>query len=197
MSSVQTVIAQAKKSLTKFTGIVTPSYDDTSLNNISLPIPFYVTNQGVLEIRIQDNVTADILTVGTFSGLSDGPEYQCKVMGGLKPVTSIGDTVKSFLTAYINDIQNGNSPSGEFELVVKPVMTKVQFAANREQIEDTPNEPVQISNYIPSSSEYITGEDVNIYRTVWIFQSPMTVKFYSTDNERFQYATFTSELSED
>jgi hypothetical protein len=195
MNSLQSIIAQPKKNLTKFFSIITPSYDDTSLGNIDMPIPFYVTNQGVLEIRIQDNVTEDILTVGSFSGLNEHPNFQCKVMGGFKPVTSIGDTVKSFLTAYINDIQTGNSPSGEFELVVKPIMTKVQFATNPDQIGDS--QPVQISDYIPSGSEYVTGTEDDVYRTVWGFHTPMTVKFYSTENNRFQYITFTSELGED
>ena len=203
MSSVQTVIAQAKKNLTKFFSIQTPSYQDTTIPNLQaerdtyMPIPFYVTNQGVLEIRIQDNVTANILTVGTFNdnGLEQHPDYQCKVMGGFKPVMSLGDTVKSFLTAYINYSQDGNSPSGEFELVVKPIMTKLQFATNPEQFDDS--DSYGISDFIPSSSEYVTGEDVNVYRTAWVFHTPMTVKFYSTLNNRYQYLSFTSDLSED
>jgi hypothetical protein len=193
MSSVQTVIAQSKKNLTKFFSIQTPSYTDSGIE-LDMPIPFYVTNQGVLEIRIQDNVTEDLLTVGTFVDLTDDPSFQCKVMGGFKPVMSLGDTVKSFLTAYINEDQE-SSPSGEFELVVKPVMTKVQFSTNPGQLR---NSSVHgISNYLPSSSEYVTGQENNVYRTAWVFQSPMTVKFYSTALSRYQYATFSSDLSEE
>jgi hypothetical protein len=188
MSSVQSIIAQAKRNPTKFFTPTTVSYDDSVVGN-NLPIPFYVTNQGVLEIRIQDGVQADLLTVGTFTSLANNPSFQCKIMGGAKTVTSLGQTVKDFLTAWINS-DEGSSPSGEFELIVAPVMTKLQFSTNPNEFEN--DTTYGLSDYPPSSSEYVTGAFVNNYRTVWAFQSPMTVKYYSVALSKFRYANFTS-----
>ncbi len=190
MSSVQSAIAQAKRNPTKFFTPTTAAYNDTVFGN-QLPIPFYVTKQGVLEIRIQDGVQADLLTVGTFVGLNNDPNFQCKVMGGVMPVSSLGQTVKDFLTAWIED-DEGSSPSGEFELVVAPVMTKVQFSTNPNQFGD--EQTATLSDYAPSSSEYVTGVPNDIYRTVCVFQTPMTVKYYSVANSKYRYASFTSAL---
>lgn len=188
MSSVQSHLAKPRYNPTKIFTPNTTSYLDTLLNT-RVPIPFYVTNKGVLEIRIQDNVQANLLTVGSFVGLNSDPNYQCKVMGGFNLVMELGQTVKDFLRAWIHSIE-GSSPSGEFELVVKPVMTKIQFSTNPDQFHD--NEPFGLTDYAPSGSEYVTGADANEYRSVWAFQSPMTVKYYSVANGKYRYANLTS-----
>jgi len=190
MSSVQSVIAQAKRNPTKIFTPTTAAYEDSVIGD-NMPIPFYVTKQGVLEIRVQDEVQADLLTVGTFVGLNSDPDFQCKVMGGVMPVSSLGQTVKDFLTAWIEDDEE-SSPSGEFELVVAPVMTKVQFSTNPNQFGD--EQTATLSDYPPSSSEYVTGQPSDVYRTVCVFQSPMTVKYYSVALSKFRYASLTSTL---
>jgi hypothetical protein len=190
MSSVQSVIAQAKRNPTKIFTPTTASYTDSVIGE-NMPIPFYVTKQGVLEIRVQDGVQADLLTVGTFVGLNSDVEFQCKVMGGVMPVSSLGQTVKDFLTAWIEEDEN-SSPSGEFELVVAPVMTKVQFSTNPDQFGE--EQTATLSDYPPSSSEYVTGLPSDVYRTVCVFQSPMTVKYYSVALSKFRYASLTSTL---
>jgi hypothetical protein len=185
MSSVQSVIAQPKKNFSKIFTIDTPCYFDTPLD-YNVPIPFYVTKQGVLEIAIIDNVQTDLLTVGSFGGVNSLPEFQCKLMGGTALVTSLGQTTKDFLTAWI-DYDENEVPSGEFELVVKPVMTKVQFSTNPGQFDsETTN---SLSDYPPSGTEYVTGEFNNNYRSVWVFQSPMTVKYYSVALSKYRYAS--------
>jgi hypothetical protein len=156
-----------------------------------MPIPFYVTDQGVLEIRIQDDVQTDLLTVGSFVTINSTPFFNCKVMGGTQLVTSIGQTVKDFLTAWIENSE-GDEPSSNFELVVKPVMTKVQFSTNPNQFED--NEAHMLSDYMPSSDLYVTGGESNRYRTTWVFKSPMTIKYYSETNSRYRYASLTTSM---
>jgi hypothetical protein len=184
MSSVQSVIAQPKKNFSKIFTIDTPCYYDTPLD-YNVPIPFYVTKQGVLEIAIIDNVQTDLLTVGSFSGLNNQPRFQCKLMGGTALVTSLGQTTKDFLTAWIDAVEN-QVPSGEFELVVKPVMTKVQFSTNPGQF--ISEATASLDDYPPSGTEYVTGDFNNNYRSVSVFQSPMTVKYYSVANSRDKYA---------
>lgn len=190
MSSVQSIIAQAKRNPTKLFTITTISYNDSLLNS-DMPIPFYVTKQGVLEIRIQDNVQANLLTVGSLETLENDPSFQCKVMGGFSPVTSLGQTVKDFLTVWIDD-EEGSPPTGDFELVVAPVMTKVQFSTNPSQFNN--EQTAGLSDYPPSGSEYVTGVPSNVYRTTWVFQSPMTIKYYSAAESKYRYANFTSAL---
>jgi hypothetical protein len=190
MSSSQAIFAQPKTRPTVIFPITTVSYTDTILND-DLPVPFYVSNNGVLEIRIQDNVQANLLTVGTFNGLNNTPEFNCKIMGGQKLVTSIGQTVKDFLTAYINN-DEGQSPSNDFELIINPTMTKVQFSTNPGQFID--NDTYSLSDYLPSGSSYVTGEESNSYRTAWVFKSPMTIKYYSVQNSKYRYASFTTSM---
>jgi hypothetical protein len=188
MTSLQTHIAQPKKNFTKIFSIDTPSYSDTILN-YSTPIPFYVTKQGVLEIAEIDNVVVDLLTVNSFAGLNNAPNFQAKIMGGVELVTSLGQTTKDFLTAWIED-DEGSSPSGEFELVVKPVMTKVQLSTNPGQFNNEATN--SLSDYAPSGTEYVTGTFADNYKSVWSFQSPMTVKYYSVALSKDRYATLNS-----
>jgi hypothetical protein len=184
MSSVLRFTSQPKKALSKIFTIDTPCYNDNILN-YNTPVPFYVTNQGILEIAIIDNVQTNLLTIGSFAGLGNQPEYQCKIMGGQELVLGLGQTVQDFFKAWIND-EEGSVPT-ELELYVKPVMTKVQFSTNPSQIisETTSG----LSDYPPSGSEYVTGEENNVYKTVWVFQSPITVKYYSVANSIYRYAT--------
>lgn len=71
-------------------------------------------------------------------------------------------------------------------------MTKVQFLTNPGQFPD--NQPYTLSDYNPSSSDYVTGQDNNEYRTVWVFKSPMTVKYYSVQNSKYRYASFNTSM---
>lgn len=184
MTSLQSVIAQPRKNLSKIFSIDTPCYSDNDLN-YSTPVPFYVTNRGVLEIALIDNVQEELLTVGSFSGLGNQPDYQCKIMGGTRLVESLGQTAIDFFTAWIND-DEGDIPT-ELQLYVKPVMTKTQFSTNPNQIElETTN---GLSDYPPSGSEYVTGDEDNAFKTVWVFQSPITVKYFSVANNKYRYAT--------
>ncbi len=189
MSSVQSGFHLPSRNPTKVFTCQTLAYTDTTVSK-DLAIPFYVTRDGVLEIRIQDNVQANLLTVGTFVGFNE-TGFQCKVMGGFSPVKSLGQTVIDFLKAYIDD-EEGSVPSGTFELVVAPVMTKVQFSTNPSQFVDEQN--AGLSDYAPSNTDYVTGSAADAYRTTWVFQSPMTVKYYSEEYSKYRYANFTSAL---
>lgn len=95
MSSLQSAFAQAKTRPTAVFPITTTSYSDSDVGE-DMPIPFYVTRQGLLEIRIQDEVTANLLTPGSFVGLNSTPDFNCKIMGGAELVLGLGQTVKVF-----------------------------------------------------------------------------------------------------
>ena len=63
MSSVQSAYATIHKPPTKFSALITPSYDDAVIvtgQTIRLPIPFTVVNQ-VLDINVDQS--SDIQTV--------------------------------------------------------------------------------------------------------------------------------------
>ena len=87
---------------TSVTNVVTPntlSYLDSIVDDY-LPVPF-VTRNGVLDIAVQDNVTADLLTPATFVADFDRNDFQASVMSGLSPVSSLGPNMVTFLKNFI------------------------------------------------------------------------------------------------
>lgn len=198
MSSVQSVIAQPRRNVNEFAALSTPCYSDTLVNKI-LPVPFYVTDNGVLEVRIQDNVQANILTVGGAGGFTYKfkSNYPYKGMGGNMLATSLGQTAIDFINTYIYLNESSNLPE-QLELVVEPVMTKVQLSTNPNQFEtDIVGDPTsyQTSAYEPSGvNAYVTGSEADKYRTVWVFKTPMTVKYYSTESSTYKTLNLITQL---
>lgn len=175
------------------TNVFTPntlSYYDTMLN-VSMPVPFIVTN-GVLDVNVQDNVSVNLLTWNTFTNnFIDQPEYQCCVQGGLRPVNALGPNMVTFLTNFIRFQENPSSPGpapSEITMYVAPTMTKVRF--NYIEYEHT----WLFADEAPSSDQLVVGGESQNYRTVWIFKSPLVVKYYSNQNSKYRYITLSSTM---
>jgi hypothetical protein len=192
MSSVLRSLAVAK---TAVTNVVTPHtivYDDTEVGEY-LPIPFTVSN-GVLDIAIQDNVTVDLLTPGTFTDSfndnNNQPDRQASIMGGLAPVSSLGPNMLTFLRNFIA-WENGSA--NDYNLVTNvaiysaPTMTKIRFNYIPDEY------TFYFSDVAPSKStpDPVSGDLSNKYRVVWIFKSPLVVSF-NYDGSNTRYLTFTS-----
>lgn len=179
----------------KFDNISTATYSDATLGE-SVPIPFSVRN-GVLDITITNSSVQDFVNNGTFP--NDDTEFQAKMMGGNRLVTSIGANFDTYLRKRIQDIDGlGEAYSGELSIVVNPVMTKVQLAQPG-QVQGLTFENVYgVNEYPPTSDEYIGGNETNNYYTSWVFYKPLTVRFVSSASATgYKYITFSTHYDGD
>lgn len=198
MSSVQSAFARIDKGPTKFSALITPSYDDNSLvtgQTIELPIPFTVVNQ-VLDINVNQSSV-----VQTFVNDGLAPEQrsnlQGKAFGGGSLIKSLGPNMTAYLGNLIDNIETlGGAYTGPLVLYVQPFMTKVQMAVpsygteafERDRSYGVTTEP-------PSSSEYIGGSPSNNFFTAWIFKTPMTIQYEVAGG--YKYITMTSQFAEE
>lgn len=190
MSSFRTFGAK-KTTPTNVTTPNTLSYYDNGVNDY-FPIPFTVRD-GVLDIAIQDNVTSDLLTPGTFTGdFNEQPDFQASLIGGNHVVESLGPNMLTFLKNFIAwnyNTANDYNLVTDIEIYNAPTMTKLRF------------------NYIPEENTYrfdtvapvkttpdplaYDASPSNSYRVVAIFKSPLVVSF-KYDGSNTRYVTFTS-----
>lgn len=176
------------------TNVTTPntlSYYDNEMND-SIPIPFTVRD-GVLDIAIQDNVTVDLLTPGTFTGdFNDQPNFQASLIGGNHLVNSLGPNMVTFLKNFIaweyNNAMDYNLVT-DIEIYNAPTMTKLRF--NYIHDENT----YEFSNTAPAKATpdplAYDASSSNSYRVVAIFKSPLVISF-KYDGSDTRYLTFTS-----
>jgi hypothetical protein len=202
MSSVLSAFAEVYKLPTKFSSLITPSFQDSTIvsgETLELPIPFTVANQ-VLDINV--NQSADIqAVVNNGTEPRDQSNIQGKSFGGERLVTSLGASMTTYLRNWINQIETlGSAYAGPLVVYIQPVMTKVQLANPAFAI---PNEGAferdrswGITTEAPVSTEYTGGGSANNFFTVWIFKTPMTVQ-YVAPGGGFKYITLTSQFAEE
>jgi hypothetical protein len=206
MSSIQAAFAEAPKLPTKFSALITPTYDDTTLvtgETIEMPIPFTVVN-GVLDINVgQSSVIQTFVSAGTPP--QSEASIQGKAFGGVKVITSLGPNMTTYLRNWIENIEDLDSAyAGPLVLYIQPVMTKVQLANPRFAI--PPAEGVDggafvsyrswgVTTEAPVSTEYTGGGLANNFFTAFVFKTPMTVQYVIAGG--YKYITMTSQFSEE
>jgi hypothetical protein len=174
------------------TNVTTPNtisyYDDIVADDV--PIPFTVSS-GVLDIAIQDNVTANLLTPGTFTDtFSNQPDVQASIMGGLFPVSSLGPNMLTFLKIFIAD---NDGTTSDYDLVTNieiynaPTMTQIRY----NYIVDERSYQFDTVAPVKTTPNPVSGSSANKYRVVAIFKSPLVVS-YKYDESATRYLTFTS-----
>jgi len=177
---------------TSVTNVVTPQtlcYYDNGVSDEYLPIPYTVSN-GVLDIAVQDNVNADLLTPASFTDDFSDPSFQASIMGGLSPVSSLGPNMVTFLKNFIaNEYDNATDYAlvTNLEIYNAPTMTKIRFNYIRDE------NTYQFDTVAPvkTTPDPVSGDSSNNYRVVSIFKSPLVVSF-KYDGSDTRYLTFTS-----
>jgi hypothetical protein len=201
MSSVQSVFSRIDKPPTKFSALITPSYDDTAIVTgeiMRTPIPFTVVNQ-VLDINV--NQSADIATfVNAGTEPKDQAYIQGKAFGGASLVNSFGTNMTTYLRNWINQIETlGSAYDGPLVIYIQPLMTKVQLANQSFAIPSDGaferDRSWGITTEAPVSGEYIGGGSADNYFTAWIFKTPLTVQYVASSG--FKYITMTSQFAEE
>lgn len=199
MSSVQSAFATIHKPPTKFSALITPSYDDSVIVTgevVQLPIPFTVVNQ-VLDINVAQSSDVQ-LYVDNGIQPADESNLQGKAFGGGSLINSFGPNMTTYLRNWINNIETlGSAYTGPLVIYIQPFMTKVQMAnpsfCNNGAFER--DRSWGISTQPPVSGEYIGGGPPSNYFTAWIFKTPMTVRYEVAGG--YKYITMTSQFAEE
>ena len=174
---------------TKFQHIKTQSYYDGDLG-YDTPIPFVYAN-GVVDIRIQNNVDNDLIT-----NCETGSEYSdflVESLGGTGLATKLGPNFIRWLNDWVSCVYDP-SVIDTFEVYTPATMTKVQVKPNNNNDDVLNNyfdkDSYGISSLPPTGTGYVAGTEENHYNTVWVFQSPLTIKFmYDGDPLYLTYQT--------
>jgi hypothetical protein len=160
--------------------ITTLCYNDSSLGENPLPIPFSYDN-GILDIHIQDNVEEDLISGE--SGVFPFNMNLVRQLGGKGLVRSLGPNVLAWLS---------NEFSGtDYVVHTSGTVTKVQMNSNIGENEFTDWTLGQYSAFgnstdAPSSDRYnYTGTEANNWGTFWVFLQPLTISYMDGDTKRY------------
>ncbi len=175
---------------------MTPGYDEVELGNNNTPIPFIIIKE-TLDIAITSSSVQTFINNGNTP--NQGDEYQAKMMGGKKLITSLGPNMITYIRNLINTQDILGAPyDGELLIYIKPVMTKVQIAQPNNVNALIDSVIFGINDQAPTSDEYIGGEFSNNYYSSWVFYSPLTVRYVSSASTTgYRYITFTTDFTED
>ena len=170
------------------------SYYDTSVDK-TIPVPFIIHSNGVLDINIQDDVKANLIDgfSDVFYGQtgSDVDVIESTFLGGNRRIVSLSENMVIFLENWI--FHEKGETASKFTITVAPLMQKSQYILNNVNI--LPYNIAGFSDKAPSSDGYVCGDSTNNYRTLWAFKTPMTVKYYSLESRKYKYLTILSWVS--
>ena len=184
MSSVVRAPAQVKD-VRVFGPIMTPAYYDNTNGGNVLLIPFTCEN-GVLDINVQDG-SQDMIDNGyMYSGTQGDNWRMVRQMGGERVASSLGPNFLTWIAAWLND--NYGDPVNDIQLVVSPVMTKVQQHVVLDE------DSMLNSNYVLRITQNVAqtltdnyvfnGNDGNNFYTAWVFKTPLTIS-YNYDGDQY------------
>lgn len=181
MSSVTRIPGIINKT-TKFQHLKTQSYYDSTLG-YDTPIPF-IYNNGVVDINIQNNVNNDLIT-----DLDRGNEYSdylAESLGGTGLATRLGPNFIRWLNDWVSNVYD-STVIDTFEVYIPATMTKVQVKPDPRDYDYAyltnyfDRDSFGISSLPPTGTSFVAGTAANLYNTVWVFQSPLTIKFMYDD----------------
>jgi hypothetical protein len=179
---------------------VSRSYNPVKAETKFVPIKsltFYNGNHYVLVPFTVINGSLDFITTDTGftpsngDGNSNGHSWRMvKPMGGQQEVTSLSSNFKTWFENF-----EGGVDTGSVSIFIAPVMTKVQMTVPS-------GDSILNSQYCyrsglseaPSSDEFVTGNDNNEYNSVWVFKTPLVVKYTSSGTTYYAslYTQFTN-----
>lgn len=197
MSSVIRVMDSHKfKASNKFDNLSTPCYYDNDLDE-NVPVPFTAVN-GVLDIEKTNTSVENFIANG--SSPDDDTEYQAKLLGGIRPIHTLGPNMLTYLRNRISNHEGDLSGAytGAIEIYVAPVMTKAQLAQPGNVQGLTFENIYGVNDNAPTSDEYVGGTDSNKYYASWVFKTPLTIKYRSlTSTTGYRYMTFSTHYDGD
>ena len=184
MSSYARSFASPKEGLTRFLKADSPAYPYIDDGDIPLDrlFPFTYSN-GVLNITYEGNNFKERMVDISGNSPSGETEPACRVMGGPRLATAIGDRFKAYIRAWrASTIDAGSA----IEVFTPGQVIRVQECDNA--VSSTSGNSYEISTQAPVSDNFITGSDANSYRTTYIFKTPLTVTIIESGVKK--YITF-------
>jgi len=192
MSSVLSSFAKTPAALTKFVSIRSPVYNNPDYNNTGnshrVLVPFEFKD-GVLDLNEVPGFDANNTNMSNTSGES---WRMVSMMGGVGVVTSLSEKAMTWFENQIDD-QDGID-YGSLSMHIAPVMTKVKMSVPY-------NSSILNNNHVyvgyldepPSSNNFVTGSEATNWDTVWVFKTPLVLKY--TYDGYVRYASFLSEFN--
>lgn len=187
MTSVIRAFAVRKEGVTKFLKPESPTYNNGT-NNVLFP--FSYSNQ-VLDISYDGNNFKSIMVDTTNQDPNSETETTVRILSGPFLVTSLGDNFKAYIRAWRSGTIDAGSP---IEIVVAPQVLRVQ-EASYDHVSADSGDSWKISAARPSGENYIIGNDIDQYQTVYIFKTPLT--FSIVESGVVQYITFRTTLDQE
>ncbi len=180
---------------TKFQKVTTPCYYDSTVNEI-VPIPFIYSNQ-TLDINIQDDVFEDLIDLG--NSPDQDTESQCKSLGGIGLVQRLGPNMITWLENWLGINFQGDITN--ISVYTPAQVTRAQFVTNNGAFSgtflgsDVDYDTYAIYDQPPSGDEYVMGAAQDNFRAVWIFKTPLTIRFFDVEGDTTRYLTLFTNFS--
>lgn len=189
MTSVLRQTAIPVKTVTRFTRMETPSYNDSGEGGLGFRVPFPFTYEnGTLDIQYI-NLFEPLMVSTTEQPPETDPECSFRLLGGSRLVQELGENFKEYIRAWRSATIDAGSP---ITIVVNAQVQRAQWI-REEYVGDIAYE---ISTTAPSGDTYTQSADaIPTYNTVWIFNTPLTIK--TIEGGVPTYITFASRLDED
>lgn len=196
MSSILRKNFSKYTSVTDLVEIQSASYYDSVADETFL-FPFTYSN-GVLDIALIDNFEADMIDSSGNSPGESEPSYKVRLLGGTGVVTSVGTNFQNYIYSWRSRYYNASgfvvdldvNTSSPIRVFRPATVTRVQMVGV------TQTDAYEVSSTPPSGSNYTIGSPANNYRSVWVFESPLTVIYKDSSNVD-QYITLHSKFDED
>jgi len=191
MSSVTRVKAQNMGFVNKYTNVSTPCYPNSDLGE-DIPIPFNVQN-GIIEIDINNASVQTFVDTGN-NGNEPGDDswFQAKSMGGYRLANQIGTNFATYLRNYINATDISGF-AGPLNVYVAATMGKAQIAQPNDVSALEFENVFGVNDQPPVSDSFAGGDATLNYFTTYIFYSPLTIQYPSTNSTTgYKYITFTT-----
>ncbi len=179
--------AVPKEGITRFLKAQSPTYTQSGLDIL---FPFSYSN-GTLDILYSGNSFKTIMV--DISGIApvDETETAYRIISGPKLVTEIGENFKDYIRSWrAATIDSGSA----IELMQPAQVLRVQEGEYANVDADSAYS-YKITTKKPSSDNYITGTDLNKYRTTYIFKTPLT--FTIVESGVKKYVTFNTIMDQE
>jgi hypothetical protein len=179
MSSFVRSYARRHKFPTKFVGIETPSYSDSTLGN-EIPFPFIITDGYKLDLDDRNSFVADMIDTSNVAPDEEN-KFGYEIMDIPIPIRDIGDRLKDYIRSWKEGTIDEDSPIELYQpfSVMKIRPTNILI-----------DQDVMESSSPPGNRMY--SSDI---QPVYVFHSPMTLVISVSGSPR--YLTFFTKFQED
>jgi len=188
MTSAARSFAVRKEGLTTFLKPESAAYYDND-SDFNLLFPFTYSN-GVLDISYDGNLFKQQMVDSLNQSPSAETGTVIRVMGGPQLVSSLGDNFKAYIRAWRDGTIDAGSP---ILIHIAPQVFRVQEAEYNSI--NAGGSSYRISSQPPSGDTYTIGSELDRYRSVYVFKTPMTISI--VESGVVQYITFRTLLDQE